>query len=192
MTTGGLQPESEPKGDVTRLLRRHARDPAAAFSAVFPLLQSELRRIAEVRASGGAGAQTLHPTALLHEAFVRLSTGPSSPWRDRQHLLRSAALTMRRLVIDAARRRRRAPLEGGDPDPEGGPVAEFGEEEDLERLESALARLDEARPVLAQVVTLRFFLALSVQQTAAVLELSPRTVDRYWNAARAWLRCELR
>ena len=167
-----------------------------ALDELIPLMYRELRAVARHQVRGERPERTLSTTALVHEAYVRLSRQNRLQPEDRQDFLAAAAVTMRRILIDAARQRlaekrggerRREPLEEVLPWRQA-PEAD----EELVALDDALERLREASPRAHQVVELRFFAGLSLAETSAVLGLSTKTVQRDWMAARAWLRSRLR
>ena len=184
--------------DLTSLLRAAPGDPSAE-QAVLPRVYDELRRMANGQMAKEGAGQTLQPTALVHEAWMRLvgTEGESLPWDNRAHFFGAAAQAMRRILVDRARRvrsekhggaLRRVPLVGVDP---GAGELEDPEGLDLAALDDALTRLEEHDARAAKVVELRFFGGLSVEDTAAVLDVSERTVAREWSVARAWLGREL-
>lgn len=161
--------------------------------ALFPLVYEELRRLARRQLAGEAREHTLRTTALVHEAYIRLVDGSRIGPVERAYFFGAAARAMRQVLVDHARRRNaakrgggRAPLALGDLDVSVDAFA--GELIDLDR---ALERLAELNPRHARVVECRFFGGLDVEQTAAVLDVSPRTVKSDWAFARAWLRREL-
>ena len=179
--------------DVTQLLSAiEAGDPKAA-AELLPLVYDELRQLAAAKLAGEAPGHTLQPTALVHDAYLRL-VGRAEPqaYRDRGHFFATAAAAMRRILIDSARRRRaqkrggncqREPLDAiAAPEPDG----------ELLALDEALAKLATADPVKARLVELRYFAGLTGEQAAEVLGISPTTADRYWAYARAWLQTEVR
>jgi RNA polymerase sigma factor (TIGR02999 family) len=180
--------------DVTRLLHAiDVGDPQAA-SQLLPLVYEELRRLAAVRLAQEAGGQTLQPTALVHEAYLRL-VGPDLDRRfeNRSHFFGAAAEAMRRILVESARRKARqrhgAGLNRVDLDA-AQPVAPEPRD-DLVALDAALTRLAAVDPQAGKLVELRHFAGLSVAEAAQVLGISPRTADRVWAFARAWLHQEL-
>ncbi len=170
-------------------------EPRAA-GELLPLVYDELRRLAARRLAGEAPGQTLDATALVHEAYLRLAGGdPDRPWQGRAHFFAAAAEAMRRILVESARRKGRIKHGGGlaragvEPDaiaaPEGRPPDE------LLAVDAALDRLAAADPTAAELVKLRYFAGLSIAESAAILGVSPRTADRLWTYARAWLRREI-
>jgi RNA polymerase sigma factor (TIGR02999 family) len=180
-------------GEVTALLRAwHAGD-EDAYRQVSSILYSELRRQAARRMRGGPAGNTLQTTALVHETFMRLADARQVDWHDRKHFLAVAARTMRRVLVDlsrehgAAKRGARAehvPLDSGVA--VGGPPPV-----DLIALDQALDSLAAFDARKVQVVELKFFAGLTVEETAEVLNVSPDTVARDWRMARTWLLREL-
>jgi RNA polymerase sigma factor (TIGR02999 family) len=152
----------------------------------------ELRRLAQSYLRRERADHTLQPTALVHEAYMRLAAQEGVDWRNREHFVGVAAEMMRRVLVDHARGRGRDKRWGGLrlPLAEADGFAE-GEGEDLVALDEALRRLARRHPQKSRVVELRFFGGLSIEETARVLEVSDSTVERDWKFARAWLAREL-
>lgn len=175
--------------DITALLRRIESGDRAAFDALFETVYGELRRIARGQLRRAAHEQTLGTTALVHEAYVKLSGGSGWSTRDRAHFFALTAQAMRQVLVDHARRRLRDKRGGGRvPVPIDGldlPVIERAEE--LVALDAALARLEAEDAALARLVEQRFFAGLSVEEIAALRDVSDRTVKRHWRLARAFL-----
>jgi len=184
------------QGDLTRLLHRAAVGERGSLHQVLALLNESMRRIARRQLAGEGVGHTLETDGLVHEAWLRLEGLERVQWRDRQHLLAVAARTMRRVLIDYAEQRRAKKRGGGEValglDVVDAAAAHFDDHADeLHALDEALQRLSELNQRHAQVVECRFFVGLSVEETAEALELSPATVKRDWTAARAWLNREL-
>jgi RNA polymerase sigma factor (TIGR02999 family) len=181
--------------DVTRLLSAITQGDQQAAADLWPLVYDELRRLAAQWLAQEAPGQTLQPTALVHEAFVRL-TGASAPetgWDSRRHFFAAAAEAMRRLLVENARRKKRL-KHGGDRKRVPLEVAESPAQapsEDLLALDEALTRLTAHDPIKAEVVKLRFFAGLTLPEVARSLDLSLATVERYWSYSRTWLYAEL-
>jgi len=181
----------------TVLVERATRDPSSA-DALLTLLYDELRRLASARLAKEPPGRTLDPTALVHEAYLRLlgPQGETLRWASRAHFFGAAARAMRRILIDRARRRA-APKHGAGRQREGGVsrIALTTEPEtpdiDLLALEEALTRLEQYDQRMASIVMLRYFAGLSIEQTAAALDVSPTTVKSDWAFARAWLHSEI-
>lgn len=185
--------------EITRLLKAWAGGDSEALERLTPLIYAQLHRIARSYMRHERPGHTLQATALVNEAFLRLVDGRELDWTDRAHFFAVCARVMRRILVDAARSRA-AVKRGGKAD-----RAERARAIDLDRLLApdmevraqvcaldealnALARIDPRR---AQVIELRFFAGLSVEETGEVLQISPQTVMRDWKLARAWLAREL-
>ena len=174
--------------NVTELLARAGQGDRSAFELIVPILYKELRRRAGRLMSEERAQHTLQPTALVHEAYLRLIP-EGVEWKDRRHFFAIASRTMRRVLVDSARARRRS-KRGGDRK-----RVEFNESVvslgdttvDAIELNDALEKLEERDVRLGRVVELRIFAGLSVEETAAVLEVDPRTVKRRWRDAKALL-----
>ena len=189
-----MDPPARPDAthDVTGLLLAWRAGNPAAFDALMPLVYEELRRIAR-RQLAGERHQSLQTTDLVHEAYVRLVDSSRLHWQNRAHFLAVAARSMRRILVDAARTRQ-AQKRGGDAarvelDPDV--LIALSPGIDLIALDDALRELAEADPRRGQVVELRYFGGLTVEETALVLDISPETVSRDWKVARAWLHRQL-
>jgi len=177
-------------GDITRLLERWAQGDAGAFHALVPVVYDELKDLAEHYLRHERLGHTLQPTALVHEAYLRLAGQRETHLRNRTHFYGAAAQVMRRVLVDHARRRAAAKRQAEGADGGLPPVALDVEPEvrmDLVALDDALTRLEAFAPDRAKVVELRYFGGLSIDETAEVLGLGPATVKRRWNYARAWL-----
>jgi RNA polymerase sigma factor (TIGR02999 family) len=177
--------------DVTQILGAiEAGDPKAA-AELLPLVYDELRKLAAARLAEEKPGQTLQPTALVHEAYLRL-IGPDDAihWDGRGHFFAAAAEAMRRILVENARRKRSLKHGGRlmrhDLDPDH-PAAPDRRSARLLALDEALDRLAEVEPRAAQLVKLRYFAGLTISDAAAVLGISPRTADSDWAYARAWL-----
>jgi RNA polymerase sigma factor (TIGR02999 family) len=177
-------------GDVTRLLDQWNAGDADALKALVAELYAELRRMAGGLLRDERADHTLQPTALVHEAYLRLTGLREMRFENRRHFYGAAAIAMRRILVDHARTRR-AQKRGG-PDVQFIPLDEaintpIDVRLDFERLDEALEALAAFAPDQAKVVELRYFVGLSIEETADVLEVSPATVKRQWVFARAWL-----
>lgn len=180
--------------EVTQILSRiEAGEPAAA-EQLLPLVYDELRKLAAAKLTQEKPGQTLQATALVHEAYLRLVAGQNtSYWHSRGHFFSAAAEAMRRILIEQARRKQ-AGRHGGGRD-----RVEFADVEcpivdsstELLNLDVALEKLGDVRSQAAELVKLRFFAGLTVDQAARVLGVSPRTARRLWTYAQAWLRREI-
>jgi len=182
-------------GEITRVLADvRGMDRKTAVGRLFPLVYRELRGLARAQLRHERPDHTLQTTALVHEAYLRMLGGQSPPWNDRGHFFRAAAEAMRRILIEHARKHRRIKRGGGRVRVSLSGL-KLGASEDLDTilaLDEALGRLDKQDPRIADVVRLRFFAGLSVEETAKALEVSERTVKREWSFARAWLYDALR
>jgi RNA polymerase sigma factor (TIGR02999 family) len=184
-----------PMSDVITLLSAITRGDRHAAADLLPLVYDELRRLAAQWLAQEAPGQTLQPTALVHEAYVRLTgtSGQETDWDSRRHFFAAAAEAMRRLLIENARRKKRH-MHGGDRRRVSLEAAESMVEapsEDLLALDEALTRLTEHDPIKAEVVKLRFFAGLTMPEIAQALDISLATAERYWTYARTWLYAEL-
>jgi RNA polymerase sigma factor (TIGR02999 family) len=180
--------------NVTRLLDRLSRGEQGAVNELLPLLYSELHDLASNHMAGCRPGDTLQPTALVHEVYLKLFPAEGTHWRSREHFLGVAAKAMRSVLIDHARRRgARKRGDGAVPNTLDDALLLAFEERatDLLALEDALCRLSVASERAARVVELRFFGGLSVEETARALDVTPSTVERDWQTARTWLRREL-
>jgi RNA polymerase sigma factor (TIGR02999 family) len=176
--------------DVTRLLDAAAAGDRQAAADLLPLVYDELRQLAAARMAAEAPGHTLQPTALVHEAYLRL-VGSAEPqnWSGRGHFFGAAAEAMRRILVEAARRKGRVRHGGGrqriDLDPAAAPAPQ--PDDDLLALDGALTRMAEVDPAAARLVELRYFTGLTMPEAAAALGISLRTAERNWAYARAWL-----
>jgi RNA polymerase sigma factor (TIGR02999 family) len=176
--------------DVTQVLSAIEAGDAQAASQLLPLVYEELRRLAAQRLAREQPGQTLDATALVHEAYVRLM-GPqnNASWSNRGHFFAAAAEAMKRILIEAARRKRRIKHGGGREretiDLDG--IARASPDHELVHLTDALERLAAHDPLKAKLVELRFFAGLTLVEAAGCLKISPSSADRAWRYARAWL-----
>ncbi|CAG1008650.1 hypothetical protein PHYC_03596 [Phycisphaerales bacterium] len=189
-----MEPGS-PTGQVTELLSRLHRGDQAATNELFPLVYEELKQLAQRHLTDERRAHTLSPTALVHEAYLRLVGPADAPWDSRAHFFGAAAQAIRRILTDHARTRNRAKRGGGIRPislDTASPVAEGQSPDvDFEALDAALVKLAEIDSQKARVVELRFFGGLPVESVAAALGVSESTVARDWAFARVWLHREL-
>ncbi len=180
--------------DVTRILHSIQEGKTAASDELLPLVYEELRRLAAQRMAREVPGHTLQPTALVHEAWLRLVGEANPSWDGRGHFFAAAAEAMRRILIEHARRKN-AVKRGGEceriPFENIEAAITTGGEEFL-RLNEALERLEREDPAAAQVVKLRFFAGMTNEEAGQVLGVTDRTAKRYWTFARAWLFQELR
>jgi len=187
-----MSPDSDRVDTVSRLLEDARRGDPGAVERLLPLVYAELRQIAGRHMRHERPDHTLQPTALVHEAFLRMVGSATLSAQDRTHFLRTASQAMRRVLVDHARARNAAKRGGALHVTLDEAIA--GQQEspvDMLALDDALTRLGAAEPRWAQVVELRFFAGLEVPEVAAALGISPATVKRDWQFARAWLSREL-
>jgi RNA polymerase sigma factor (TIGR02999 family) len=180
--------------DVTRLLEAAKRGEREAEEQLLELVYSELHRMAEQKLAGEALGHTLQPTALVHDAWFQLVGGNTPPsFGSRAHFFGAAAQAMRRILIHRARRRRAEKRGGGAEhvDLDSVDVATNADDTTLLRIDEALERLAKEDPASAELVRLRFFAGLTIEEAAEVLQISERTAKRYWTFARAWLYSQL-
>jgi RNA polymerase sigma factor (TIGR02999 family) len=186
-------PQSPPARQVTQLLVRWREGDHRAFDELMPLVYTELHRLAAHYMRGERPGHTLQTSALVNEAFLRLAGHEDIQWQDRTHFFAVAAQAMRRILVDHARRRGNQKRGGGGHKValDEALVVSAERAEEVVALDDALARLAEIAPRKSQLVELRFFGGLSIEETAEVLQVSPGTVMRDWTFAKAWLRREI-
>jgi RNA polymerase sigma factor (TIGR02999 family) len=180
--------------DVTQILERVEQGDPKAAEELLPLVYEELRRLAAARMAQEVPGQTLQPTALVHEAWLRLAGSEKQSWRDRRHFFAAAAEAMRRILIDNARRKGRVRHGKGlvRVDLDQVDLAVQAEDESLLAVDEALSKLAAEDPAKAELVKLRYYVGLSIPEAGQALGLSESTAKRYWNYARAWLYHELK
>ena len=179
--------------DVTRILEAMQRGDSQAAEELLPLVYDDLRRLAAAKMAGQPPGQTLQATALVHEAWLRIA-GENHPWENRRHFFAAAAESMRRILVDQARRKQRL-KRGGQQERvslDNIDIAAETEPDELLRVDDALRRLAAEDPLKAELIKLRFFVGLRIPEAAEILGISARTAKRQWNFARAWLYDELR
>ena len=177
-------------GAVTRLLRGAGAGDRRAAGELLPLVYDELRSLARQRMRSEQAGQTLQATALVHEAYLRLLGGADGPnWDGRRHFYAAAAEAMRRILVERARRRSSRRHGGGRErvDLDDAALAVDGPPDRLLALDEALTALAERHPDKAQLVRLRFFAGLTIQEAADTMGVSTATAERHWTFARAWL-----
>jgi RNA polymerase sigma factor (TIGR02999 family) len=179
---------------VTSLLAAFARGHREAADELIPLVYDELRRIARQRRFRWGAGLSPGTTSLVHEAYANLVDRQRSAWSDRQHFFRFASVAMRNVLIDNARRVQRRKRAGGGAAASLDDIVLVSENrtEDLIAVDEALSRLEAADQRLSRIVECRFYGGLTIDETAEALDLSPATVKRGWDTARAWLFKELR
>jgi RNA polymerase sigma factor (TIGR02999 family) len=181
--------------DVTHILNAIEQGDTRAAEELLPLVYEELRHLAAQMMTQERPGQTLQATALVHEAYIRLVKGGDQDWRNRGYFFSAAAESMRRILVDRARRKK-GPRQGGDHVQITLNESLSGKSkticsEDLMTLNDALEKLEETDSVKAELVKLRFFGGLTGKQAADVLEISYASEQRYWAYARSWLRVEV-
>lgn len=175
--------------DIERILTAVERGDPRAAEELLPIVYTELRRLAAQKLANELPGQTLQATALVHEAYMRLVGVEGQDWDSPGHFFAAAAEAMRRILIDNARRKRSL-KRGGDAHRvalDGLALAHEPTSDELIALDEALTRLAEADKTKAELVKLRYFAGLTLEEAAGVLGISPATADRYWSYARAWL-----
>ena len=176
--------------DVTQILSKIDQGDPLAAEQLLPLVYDDLRKLAASELKREPAGHTLQPTALVHEAYLRLVDQGSEPqWNHRGHFYGAAAKAMRRILVESARRKKTL-KRGGDRervpiDEDQVPATEA--HPDILALDEALSKLEEERPDLAQLVSLRYFAGLTMEQAAKALDVSLRTTERNWTYVRAWL-----
>lgn len=180
--------------DVTRILESIEQGDPKAADELLPLVYGELRKLASSKMANEAPNQTLQPTALVHEAWLRLVGNVNPKFDGRAHFFGAAAEAMRRILIDKARRKK-AIRHGGDQQRvefEGLEVVAPVDDDQLLAINDALDKLTAQNKIEAELVKLRFFVGLTLEEAAEVLGISARTADNYWAHARAWLFREIK
>jgi RNA polymerase sigma factor (TIGR02999 family) len=179
---------------ITLLLDRMARGDSAAAETLVPLVYEELRSLARVHLGRehDRGGATLSPTALVHEAYLKLAGAAGVGWKNRRHFFGSAARAMRQVLVDRARQKRGQKHGGGATRIalDQNRLAIEPRPDETIALDGAMSRLEAKDPRQAEIVLLRFFAGLSIEETAEAMGLSPATVKNEWAFARAWLRRE--
>ena len=180
-------------GEITVILQRIGQGDARAADQLLPLLYDELRQLAAAKMARESAGQTLQPTALVHEAWLRLGGDDQPHWQNRRHFFGAAAEAMRRILVENARRKQRV-RHGGllrRTDWTKLDVAAVEDEDDVLAVHEALIKLAEHDPIGAKLIELRFFAGLTNVEAARMLGLAERTAKRNWAYARAWLQKEL-
>ena len=181
-------------GDVTVLLAQMRSGNADALSALLPLVYQELRRLA-ARYMQQESGNTLQPTALVHEAYLRLTRQDRAHWKNRDQFMGVAGQLMRRILVDHARERLAAKRGGGAltmlEESIARPIADAAKPEEILAVHQALERLECLDPIQGRLVELRYFAGLSTEETSEALGMPVRTVEREWTTAKAWLRGQL-
>lgn len=193
MSNNAPRPESEAGDDVTRVLERAQKGDPKAAAELLPLVYDELRRLAAAKMAHERPDQTLQPTALVHEAWLRLAGKENQPWNGRAHFFGAAAEAMRRILVENARRKGAARHGGGQVrlDIQEIEIGAAGIEDELLAVHEALDKLAARDGPKAELVKLRYFAGLTTEEAAQVLGISVPTADRWWNYSRAWLFAEI-
>jgi RNA polymerase sigma factor (TIGR02999 family) len=175
--------------DVTQILERVEKGDGKAAEELLPLVYDQLRRLAAHKMANQPPGQTLQPTALVHEAYLRLVGAERHNWGDRRHFFAAAAEAMRHILVDNARRKQRSKHGGGQErlDVDQFDIAAAAPDEKILLVDEALEKLAVADPLRAEVVKLHYFVGLTHAESAQVLNLSEKTVRRHWEFARVWL-----
>jgi len=194
--SGGTGSRPTSGNDVTQLLKRWRKGSRDAESELMERVQGELRRLAAGYLRHERGGQTLQPTAVVNEAYIRLLPQRGVSWANRAHFFGIAAKMMRRVLVDHARRKRAIKRDAGPGEPvsiSGVPSpAREADPVDVLALHTALSELGELDKRQAEIVEMRFFAGLTVEEVAEVLAISPATVKREWATAKMWLRRQMR
>jgi RNA polymerase sigma factor (TIGR02999 family) len=174
---------------ITQAIQAAGRGEEGAAEKLLPLVYAELRRLAAARMAHELAGQTLQPTALVHEAWLRLVKDGDRTWQNRGHFFGAAAEAMRRILIERARHKSRLKHGGGQArlNIEDLELAETTPDDKVLLVDEALARLKDEDPELERIVVLKFFGGLSNTEIAETLDLALRTLDRQWAYAKAWL-----
>jgi RNA polymerase sigma factor (TIGR02999 family) len=181
------------KEEITRMITAIEDGDPRAAEELLPLVYTELRRLAASQMASLQGDQTLQPTALVHEAFIRLTADPDKEWNGRTHFFRASAKAMQRILIDSIRRKGRQKHGGGMHREvlDDSKIAFSMPSDQLIALDEALELLDRKDTQSADIVRLRYFVGMTMAEAAAALGISVRGAERRWAYARAWLHKEL-
>jgi RNA polymerase sigma factor (TIGR02999 family) len=187
-------PDSDAQHEVTRILQSNQEPAGAASQELLPLVYKQLRELAAWRMAREMEGQTLQPTALVHEAWLRLQSDVSPVWRNRAHFFGAASEAMRRILIERARRKLRFKRGNGavHVSIENVDVAQTQPDERILLIDEALARLKAADPELARIVTLKFFGGLTNDEVAKTMGVTERTIYNKWSFAKVWLLKSIR
>ncbi len=180
--------------EVTQLLNAIEAGKRDAADQLLPLVYEELRKLAAVRMANEKAGQTLQPTALVHEAWLKIAGDGREHFANRRHFFKAAATAMQQILIDTARRKQRLKHGANQTGEElhESRIAVAVPSDELLAVDDALATLAQEDPQAAEVVRLRYFVGMTVPEIATALDLAPRTVDRHWAFARAWLKRTIR
>lgn len=180
--------------DVTHILNSAGQGDARAANELLSLVYEELRRLAAAKMASEAPGQTLQPTALVHEAWLRLTNDDKRKWNDRTHFFAAAAEAMRRILVDNARRKRAERHGGGQQRTDLPEIAcaVAQNEDQILAVNEALEKLAAQDQQKAELVKLRYFVGMTIEEAAEVLGISTGTAKRHWAYARAWLAQEIK
>lgn len=179
--------------EITLILNRIEQGDRQAADQLLPLVYAELRKLAAAKMAREAAGQTLQPTALVHEAWLRLGADQQPDWKNRAHFFAAAAESMRRILIDRARSRRAERHGGGliRVNVDDLELAGADSDERILAVNDALEKFARAEPEKAELVKLRYFAGFGLEETARMLDISPATAKRWWVYANAWLKDEM-
>lgn len=180
--------------EVTQILVSIEQGDPRAADRLLPLVYEELRKLAASKMAREAAGQTLQPTALVHEAWLRLAGDDAPAWANRAHFFSAAAEAMRRILIDNARRRKAARHGGGRVrvELEESQLPAPPEDDQILAIDEALERFSALDRQKAELVKLRYFVGMTIEEAARAMGISEATAKRWWDYARAWLRAEVR
>lgn len=179
--------------EVTHILQAIEQGDACAAEELLPLVYDELRKLAACKMARELPGQTLQPTALVHEAWLRVARHPHQHWDSRAHFFGAAAEAMRRILIDNARRKKALRHGAGQQplDIQELEIAAPAPDDQILALDEALNQLAAEHPEKVELVKLRYFAGLSIEEAAQILKISEATAKRWWSYARAWLYCKM-
>jgi RNA polymerase sigma factor (TIGR02999 family) len=180
--------------EVTRILEAIQHGDLTAAEELLPLVYNELRKLAAHKMAGESGGHTLQATALVHEAWLRLVDGSGQKFENRHHFFAAAAEAMRRILVDHARRKKSQKRGSGavSEQLDESAIALSAPPDELLAVHDALDRLAAEDPSAAELVKLRYFVGMTMEEAASALGLAPRTTERLWTYAKAWLKHEIR
>jgi RNA polymerase sigma factor (TIGR02999 family) len=188
------QPDKKNPSDVTILLQAVANGDSQGANKLLDLVYQDLRRLAAAKMAGESQGQTLQATALVHEAWVRLTNDENRAWNDRSHFFAAAAEAMRRILVDNARRKR-AHRHGGNHQRVDLPeiaICSTESDDQLLAVNEAFEKFAKAEPQKAELVKLRYFVGMTIEEAARALNISEATAKRHWVYSRAWLAQEIK
>ena len=179
--------------DVTRILNALDKGDEQATAELLPLVYEELRRLAAHKMAGEMAGHTLQPTALVHEAWLRLNSARAQSWENRAHFFGAAAEAMRRILVESARRRQSLKRGAGAAHEElhESVLVLTAPPDELLAVHEALDQLAAEDPAAAELVKLRYFVGMTMEESATALGLPPRTAERLWTYAKVWLKREI-